>query len=47
MEPHAGRRHGLLHPLLVAALVVAAGPPAAALVAAQILAGTFGYQPDR
>jgi len=35
----------LFRPLFVAALVVVAGSPAAAFVAAQILAGTFDYQP--
>jgi hypothetical protein len=33
--------------LLVASLLMTAGPPYAAFVAAQFLTGTFGYRVDR
>ena len=47
MEPDARRqRRGVTHPLLFAALFLAASP-GAAVVAAQILAGTFDYRPDK
>jgi len=47
MEPITRKRSCPLHPLFLAAVLASAGSPAAAVLAAQTIAGGFGCRFDR